>query len=466
MPARFIAPAGHLIKEVEMPPTPPPAAPGGGQRFPDRRTDQQRVNERREIQKQIDHLARFPADGERQRKVMTRLASGREARRLTPFAGLSSGRLPEVPALALREFVVRETDLARQDVQELIRATGLSAEPVAGLGGEVVRLVRRRPAAQFSDVEFRAVVEQIRTLPIMPNYLVPLGGWIKGEGGPENTAARPDWRPPNAKRIQVAVIDTGLGRRTDQWLQGLTSPEIDPLYPDPSSPTLGLSAGHGTFVAGIVQRVEPSTDIRMYAALDVDGVGDDVTLGEKIVQAARDGAQIINLSLGTQTIDDQPPLGLEIGIRQAIEINKDILIVCAAGNFGDSRKVWPAAFSLLDFTKNNVVAVAGLNAQGEKPVPEWSTHGDFVQISTIEEGVVSTYVEGTEDIVVEDPPDKFVINDFAIWTGTSFAAPQIVGAVASICLAENVKPTEAVRSLTGGTPIPGYGVPIKILPGT
>jgi subtilase family protein len=463
MPTRFLDQAGHPIKEAEMPPTGSLPFPN---RFPDNRTDQQRANERREIQKQIDHLTRFPADGERQQKVMTRLARGRAARRLTPFAGLSSRRLPEVPALALREFVVRETDLARRDVQDVIQSAGLSAEPVAALGGEVVRLVRRPPAAPFSEEEFRAVAAEIKTVPITPNYLVPLGGWIKGEGGPEHTTARPDWRPPSEERIQVAVIDTGLGYRTDEWLQGLTNPEIDPLYPEPDSPTLGLSAGHGTFVAGIVQRVEPSTDIRMYAGLDVDGVGDDIMLAEKIVQAARCGAQIINLSLGTQTLYDQPPLALDVGIRQAIEINPDILIVCAAGNYGDSRKVWPAAFSLLDFSKNNVVAVAGLNPQGEKPEPEWSSHGDFVQISTIAEGVVSTYVEGIEDIVVENPPDKFTVNDFAIWSGTSFAAPQVAGAVASICLTKNLTPTEAIKTLTSGTPIPGYGVPVKILPGT
>lgn len=447
-----------------MPPTPSPAFPHEGQRFPDRRTDEQRVNERREIQKQIDHLTRFPADGGRQRKVMTRLTSGRAARGLTPLAGLSSGRLPEVPALALREFLVRETDLARRDVQEVVESAGLSVEPVAALGGEVVRLARAPEAAQFSEAEFQALTAETSTVPITPNYLVPLGGWIKGEGGPEHTAARPDWRPPNEKRIQVAVIDTGLGYRTDEWLQSLTNPEIDPLYPDPNSSTLGLAAGHGTFVAGIVQRVEPSTDIRMYVGLDVDGVGGEIMLGEKIVQAARCGAQIINLSLGTQTVDDKPPVALEAGIRQAIEINPDILVVCAAGNFSDSRKVWPAAFSL-DFPKN-VVAVAGLNTRGEKPEPEWSSHGDFVQISTIAEGIVSTYVEGIEDIVVDNPPDKFAINDFAMWSGTSFAAPQVAGAVASICLTQNLTPTEAIKKMTSGTPIPGYGVPVQILPGT
>jgi hypothetical protein len=305
-----------------------------------------------------------------------------------------------------------------------------------------------------------------------------MGGWSKAEGGPEHTAGQPQLQTAGSTRIRVAVIDTGLGARTDGWLQGLTNPEVDDLYPNPAIHTLGLAGGHGTFVAGIVQRVEPSTDIRIYRGLDVHGVGTDDDVGRKIRQAALDDAQIINLSLGTQTPGDVPPPGMESGITAAIAHNPDILIVCAAGNYGDTRKVWPAAFS--QYFPRNVVAVAGLDALGQRSNPDWSTHDDptkpandpfnFVGISTIAEGIVSTYVEGTEDIVVETPPDTFAINDFAIWSGTSFAAPQIAGRVAKICLANianNVKPTQAIQILkASGTFIPGYGAGVTILPGT
>ncbi|MDQ3885963.1 MAG: S8/S53 family peptidase [Actinomycetota bacterium] len=456
MPTGFVDREGRTPKESEMPLKAKLAFPDEPQRFPDDRDALVRKTERTEIQKQITHLAQFPNDKQRQRKVVDRLASGCQARGLPSFAELSTGT---VPALALQEFVVRTVDFERADVQGVIKKFRLSDEPVDLLGREVIRLTLP-PGGKFP-----AVNAAITTLPIVPNYLVPLGGWTKGKGGPEPTACRPELRPPGATRIQVAVIDTGLGGRTDGWLQGLTNPELDPQYPDPNMPTLGLAAGHGTFVAGIVQRVESSTDIRMYQGLDIDGVGDDIAVGVKIEQAAKDGAQIINLSLGTQTVDDKPPPGIEAGIRRAIEINENILIVCAAGNYGDTRRVWPAAFSLT-FPKN-VIAVAALNAQGEKPEPEWSTHGDWVRISTIGEGIVSTYVKGIEDPIVEDPPDEFPANAWAVWSGTSFAAPQIAGTVASICLTDKVEPTEAINTLKDrGTPIPGYGVGVEILPGT
>jgi thermitase len=436
------------------------AFPNQPNRFPDNRTDQERGRERSEIQKQVAHLTKLPQDKLRQRKVLDRLARSRQARGLPPFAELPDGN---VPPLTLLELLVRTDDLRRWDVRRVIDAAGLSPVPVSVLGGGLTRLRPRRPE------RFLAVVEAVKGLPVFPNYLVPEGGWTKGEGGPEPTAARPTWREPGERRIQVAVVDTGLGVRTDEWLRGLINPEIDPLYPAPPNPTLGLAAGHGTFAAGIVQQVEPSVDLRMYRALDIDGVGDDLTVGAKIEQAAVNGAQIINLSLGTQTAGNFAPLGMQAGIRRAIAINPSILIVCAAGNYGDDTKVWPAAFSL-EFP-GNVVAVAGLNAHGEPAA--WSTHDDpdspekFVQISTIAEGIVSTYVDGTEDIVVENPPDVFKLNDWAIWAGNSFAAPQITGAVASICLTTGQVPTAAFETLkTRGTEMPGYGVGVRILPGT
>jgi Subtilase family len=457
----FVDRTGRIIEETEMPTD------------SYSRNDEQRRREREQIQPQIDSLKQFPTNQGRQRAVLERLASGREARGLPPFSNLSTGTLPEVPVLALREFLVRQADRDRPEVQEMIATAHLSWEPVTALGGEVGRLTR--PGAVIPDEEFRALAAGINTALIAPSLLVPLGGWSKGEGGPEHTEGQPERQPSDVTRRQVAVIDTGLGEPRHDWLHSMTNPEIDPLYPpdqppnpDPDAPpTLGLAAGHGTFVAGIVQQVEPSTDIRMYRALDIDGLGADITVGAKIEQAARDGAQIINLSLGTQTVNDSPPPGIETGIRRAIDFNNNILIVCAAGNYGGNRKVWPAAFSTENLYKDNVVAVAGLNPQLE-PQPEWSTHGEFVQFSTVAEGIVSTYVRGTEDSVV-DPvsPEVFEENDFAIWTGTSFAAPQIVGKIASICRTEGVEPIAAVTILKGlGEFLAGYGYRIRLLEGT
>ena len=168
--------------------------------------------------------------------------------------------------------------------------------------------------------------------------------------------------------------------------------------------------------------------------MDSDGIGSDVTVACWMIQAVLDGNQIINLSLGCQTEDDFPPVAMRAALdsgsgRRA----EDVLIVAAAGNYGDTRPCWPGAF-------RGVVSVAGL-APDMLPAL-WSSRGFWVTCSTIGQGLCSTFVDGTESPLITlspvppglphaavtftgDPP-------WAYWSGTSFAAPQITGAVANL----------------------------------
>ncbi|MET0915882.1 MAG: S8 family serine peptidase, partial [Jiangellaceae bacterium] len=54
---------------------------------------------------------------------------------------------------------------------------------------------------------------------------------------------------------------------------------------------------------------------------------------------------------------------------------------------------------------------------------------------------------------------------WALWSGTSFAAPQVAGAIAKIAIEDRVTPTEAKRRLlTDASDIPLYGKKVEILP--
>jgi subtilisin family serine protease len=64
-------------------------------------------------------------------------------------------------------------------------------------------------------------------------------------------------------------------------------------------------------------------------------------------------------------------------------------------------------------------------------------------------------------------PDKFGADAWALWTGTSFAAPQIAGAVAKIAQEHGLTPRDALKKVLDGRPkIPGYGRAVEILPPT
>lgn len=333
------------------------------------------------------------------------------------------------------------------------------------------------------------VLDELRRMdvPISLNHVVPLSGRggiiLKGDGGPgrsEPSREFPKVVTPPKRDVVVAVLDTGISaeRRTDGYLQDLLRTDNEDQL-DVFSPVEGdvggdgfldAAAGHGTFVAGVVQQVAPAATLRIYRVADSDGVTTELDIAEQMLLAASDGADIINLSLGTGTLDRGPSLSLWEAVEQIERLHPNVLIVCAAGNAADTAPMWPAAFAgdtvpgspHLD----NVVSVAGLDPQGDPST--WSSRGGWVSFSTIGEGVVSTYVIGKEDPELIGPPeDEYGPDSWAVWSGTSFAAPQISGALARICQEDDVDPREArdrLRSL--GEPVDGWGVKVLLLHGT
>jgi Subtilase family len=252
----------------------------------------------------------------------------------------------------------------------------------------------------------------------------------------------------------VAVIDTGIdaraAERTDGWLDDITvnHTNIDPLN-DVSwhyHATLAMdhAAGHGTFVAGVARQVAPGADVRVYRALDSDGLGSEEAVGATILAAAAEGANVINLSLGQESLDDRPPLGIGTALDL---LDPEVVVVAAAGNSPDRRPTWPAAFP-------NVTAVASM---GEDMTGSgWSKRGVWVDVSTCGEGILSTFVASHED------PAGCSENPCASWTGTSFAAPQVAGRIAATAGAYGS--SRAARdALMEGASDPDWGSRLRIL---
>lgn len=299
----------------------------------------------------------------------------------------------------------------------------------------------------------------------------PTGSSAGGASGVEPQAQalrRPgsDGRP--GEPAVVAVIDTGIPQapREDGWLNDVPRDgNIDPLhvFPLPNGDGyLDDAAGHGTFVAGCIQQVAPGADIRAYRAVDSDGIGSEVRVACELIRAVKqDGAQIVNLSVGCQTPDNVPPVGLKAALEiigeWERETGREVLIVSAAGNFGDTVPCWPAAF-------RRVVSVAAL-APDLTGAP-WSTRGPWVTCSTIGQGICSTFVTGEESPQLDPQATVFGPDAWAVWSGTSFSAPQIAGALARLHQVDGYSPRQALRwLLSAGRPLPGFGQALKILPG-
>lgn len=366
----------------------------------------------------------------------------------------------------------------RQEAERL----GLEQVPLGHdeLEGRVVRLQR---TGTGRGPDLGALVRRWRRdgHVVSLSYVTPLAGRpiMKPGSGPfaPQVAAFGDYvqaGPRHGEGVVVAVVDTGITaeERTDGWLTDVPrvhvddldthgdETNIDPLDADPADGWLDVYAGHGTFVAGIVKRVAPGAEVRMYRAVGSGGAGCELEVACAIIRAVRDGAHVVNVSLGTQTLFDEPslPLAAALDVVREIEADREwqTVVVASAGNYGDAVPTYPAAFG-------RVVSVGGLTAD-LRPTT-WSSHGPWVDFSTVGEGVVSTFVQGAQNPAFGDAA-TFGPNAFASWVGTSFAAPQVSGAIARTMTELGVGGPQAVDALlAAGKPVAGFGRALHVLPG-
>ncbi len=452
----------------------PPKKPFGPEHYADVRgpDDRSRKRERGEVAKQVRTLnTRSASNIQRRRlvgKIQKRRAGTHDAVQVELVA--RTGRIDLIAASG--RLLIRDGDLSEAARTELGKA-GILEVSRSG----AVALLEVPPGAAPDGIAALAARLRREGVPVALDHVPPLGGWVKGDGGPEpTTLTRPfpavEFPQPGEQPF-VAVLDSGISNegRTDGYLK---APEVSPTEVDlldvfPVAGLLDGDAGHGSMVVGVVQQVVPPARVGSYRVADSDGMTTSFQVADKMRQAVSDGAMILNLSLGTGTEDGNPPIALADVVDELLHDRPEVLIVCAAGNEGSISPIWPAAFAA---THPNVVAVAALDAAGAPA--GWSSHGAWVTCSAVGEGVASTYVVGTEDgEQIEDPtPDTFFApNPWAVWSGTSFAAPQIAGAVARICI-ENagVSPQQALKMLEAdATPAPQgstHGWRVEILPGT
>ena len=376
------------------------------------------------------------------RTLLRRLSQRHRSTNRFDVEELEHRELLMVPGELLAEASAVADPAARDD----IAGAHFTIEPVEALDGRVARLCRED--ATRSQIERLRETLERRGVETSLAYFTPNKGVMKAEATPETAHGRPWQHAPAPQATQaravVSVLDTGValcGRR-DGWLGGLESPaNVDPLdvFPEPNG-RLDFAAGHGTFVAGLYQQVDDDIDLRMQRVLDSDGLTNEVDIACALVETVRadlapGGRLVVNLSLGTDTVDDLPPLALRVAHELVREIEADtdgdVMLVAAAGNDGAARRCWPAAFAEDD---DKVVAVAALDT-GHEPA-SWSTRGPWVTCSTVGESVVSTFVTGKEDPEIDPEPEIFGHNAWASWTGTSFAAPQVAARIASIAQSE------------------------------
>lgn len=311
--------------------------------------------------------------------------------------------------------------------------------------------------------------------PVTFSYVVVFGAVMKGHETPDVTSEPYPQRPApgGCREVPLGVLDTGLAfqLRRDRWLMDLlTEGEEDPLdvLPPPPPPEgfLDAGAGHGSFVAGVVQQVVPDSRIKVFQVLNTDGLATEGQVADAMVRAVEEllepgGRLVLNLSLGTDTIDDQPLLSVQAALDVIDDLQAerggDVMVVAAAGNGGEERPYWPAAF-------DRVIGVGALKP--DLSPADFSGRGPWVDCSTVGVGIRSTFVQGDEApyLTHPEPAKQWGPDSWGQWFGTSFAAPQVAAAVAKQADEDGSSLRLALqRLLHGRQRVPGFGRVVKIL---
>lgn len=288
-------------------------------------------------------------------------------------------------------------------------------------------------------------------------------GDLPVDGGAGPVQPERSKRPGTGKGVRVSILDTGFVKASTVKHPLLShqyaddGDDRDDLYDEVRQMIRSVFGGHGTFVAGIIRQLAPDTDLDPEVTLDDVGLVDDMELARDILRSTP--SHILNLSLAGPSEDADGPLPLRRALEH-LRDRSDVVVVAAAGNdFVEAQKagaperpMWPAAFGGMKGFEH-VVGVAAVDR--EREAAAFSNRGPWVRACAYGVGVRSTYVEGKMPIPASTP---IVFGDHAtaVWSGTSFATPRVVGAIAATMTSEGtLSPREALAEvLASGSPGP------------
>ena len=206
--------------------------------------------------------------------------------------------------------------------------------------------------------------------------------------------AEQEWAKTRGVGVKVAILDTG------------STDHPDVLANIGKAVGAADTAGHGSHVAGIIGALDngigvvgvaPGCTLHCYQVLP----GNVDSLMTALTQAADDGADVINMSLGGYPDGDIPELH---AVVKAV-YDRGVVLVAAAGN-DPSRVSVPAIYP-------EVIAVSALNEDGSLAVfaPQTQNHVAMPGVS-----ILSTWLN----------------SQYARLSGTSQASPMLTGEIALI----------------------------------
>ncbi len=235
-----------------------------------------------------------------------------------------------------------------------------------------------------------------------------------------------------AATVRVAVVDSGVDAThpdlQGKILDGYNYVEYDSSGRKYSTDDASDDNGHGTHVAGIIAAVSNNSmgisgvtgalDVQILPVkvLDDEGNGTTYDVVKGIKYAADNGADFINLSLGSNYASAVEEAAVDYAL------SKGSLCIAASGNDGaDVSTSFPAAY-------DNVMAIGSIDSQDERSY--FSNYGQGLDLTAPGSAILSTVPERCAAALQAEGRKVFGNSRegyYAILSGTSMATPCATG---------------------------------------
>jgi subtilisin family serine protease len=322
--------------------------------------------------------------------------------------------------------------------------------------GALRQSMRAAFAGWVATVGKNRVVDQVEAAP-----------YIKGSiGYPAPTAPVSIPAATGQAGARVAILDTRLVAHPDLAGRYLADVATD------AGPAPRSTQAHSTFIAGLVAQRAPTAELVVRTVLDDEGLNaSSWDVATRMVGILDADVAVLNLSLCCATADGVPPLCLARAVERLVP---SVVVVAAAGNIGaGGPKAAPTLTANTPQFPAAIDGVVGVGAydsgaragRGDRPIvlAPFSPAVPWVDLLAPGVDVRSTFLPGTvrrmrwddDGQLVEHDTELFPAPGYASWSGTSFAAAGVSGAIAALVVPGHVSAYEALDQLrnpagTGG----------------